>query len=192
MPSPETHVLIGKKRARLFDCTVALAALIGLLAFAGTSFAAPPATTLYGIMGDGISPNYQFAKVDTTTGLATTIFSFTLPYHLSALAYDPNTTKFVALGQVGSDVPYVGMVVEIDAVTQTLQEHVITGLPPSNLTNFVGMEYDPTQYSASQTASDHMLVTYGQESNPNLQNSIAAINPSTGAVFAFYGTACRE
>jgi len=160
----------------------ALAALIGLLFVAATSFAAPPATTLYGIMGDSISLNYQFVQVDTSTGLATTIFSFTLPYHVSALTYDPSIAKFMALGQVGTDVPYVGMVVVIDAVAQTFEEHVITGVPPSTLTNFVGMEYDPTQYEPGQTASDHVLITYGQASNPNLQNRIAAIN-STGTVF---------
>ncbi len=173
MLGPGTHVSIVKKRA--------LTALIGLLLFAGTSFAAPPATTLYGIMGDATSSSYQFAKVDTITGLATTIFSFTLPYPVSALAYDPNTGKFVAIGQVGSDVPYVGMVVEIDAIAQTLEQHAITGLPVSPYTNFVGIEYDPTQYSPSQTASDHVLVTYGQDPNHNLQNRIAAINP-LGAV----------
>jgi hypothetical protein len=160
MPGPRTHVT----------------ALIGLLFFAGTSFAAPPATTLYGIMGDGISTNYQFAKVNTNTGLATTLFSFTLPYQVSALAYNPNTAKFVAIGQVGSDVPYTGMVVVIDAVTQTLEEHAITGLPASPFTNFVGIEYNPP--------SDQVLVTYGQDANPNLQNRIAAIS-STGAVLDF-------
>jgi hypothetical protein len=162
--------------------SVALAALIGLLFFAGSSFAAPPATTLYGIMGDGVSPNYTFATVNTTTGIATPIFSFTLSYPVTALAYDQNTGKFVALGQVGSTPPYTGMIVQINASTQTLEEHAINGLPLSSFTNFAGEEFTPAQYT--QIASDHVLVTYGQDSNHNLQNRIAAIDPSTGAVLA--------
>lgn len=181
MPDPGTHVLFAVKQAwRL--------ALIGLLFFAGASFAGPPATTLYGIMGDGISTNYTFARVETdgpNAGRATAMFSFDLGYPISALTYDPSTGKLVALGQVGSNVPYVGMVVEIDAVTQTAEEHVIAGLPASPLTNFSGIEYNPTQCNLSPTAFHHVLVTYGQAMNQNLQNRIAAVNPSTGVVRLF-------
>lgn len=125
-------------------------------------------------MGDSSSTNYQFAIVNTNNGLATTLFSFTLPYPLSALAYDPRTYKFVALGQVGNN---VGMIVEIDAVTQTVEDNEISGLPASPITSFTGVEYDQTL--------NQVLVTYGQDSNHNLQNRVAAIDPSNGAVLDF-------
>jgi hypothetical protein len=158
--------------------SVALATLIGWLFFAGSGLEAQPATTLYGIMGDNTSFNYQFATVDTTTGLATTLFSFSLSYPLSGLAYDPSIFRFVALGQAGSGAPYVGMVVVIDAVAQTIEEHAITGLPVSPFTNFVGVEYDQTL--------NQVLLTYGQDAgNGNLQNRIAAINPLNGTVLDF-------
>lgn len=158
--------------------SVALTALIAYLFFAGSGLDAQPATTLYGIMGDSSASNYQFATVDTTTGLATTLFSFSLSYRLSALAYDPSIRKFVAIGQAGNNVPYVGMVVVIDAVAQTIQESAICCLPASAFTNFVGVEYDQTM--------SQVLVTYGQdEKNSNLQNRVATINPLTGAVLTF-------
>lgn len=158
--------------------SVALSAIIAWLFFAGSDLAAQPATTLYGIMGESGSFNYQFATVNTTTGLATALFSFSLSYPLSGLAYDPSLHKFVAVGQAGSNFPFVGMVVVIDAVAHTIQERAIDGLPDSPFTNFVGVEYDQTLHQ--------VLVTYGQDSgNGNLQNRIAAVNPLTGAVLAF-------
>jgi hypothetical protein len=151
MPGPETRVFVLDQRTRRLPRSVALTALVGLLFFAGTSFAAPRATTLYGLMGDSSSNTYRFATVNTSNGLATTLF-FTLSYPISALTYDPIIRKFVAVGQVGSIVPYVGMVVTIDAATQTVEEHSIGVLPVSPFTSFVGvvrqqvrLESDPTR-----------------------------------------------
>jgi hypothetical protein len=136
------------------------------------SIAAVVRAELYGVgRGIGIDTFYQ---INTTTGLATPLFSFsyagtTATFHL---AYNPATDKYVTVQMNGTT---ASTLIEIDAVNSTATA-VVHGIPT---TAFEGVEYS--------SSLGGLVVSYGPSTNATgrlalLDNGYNLINnnPNTG------------
>jgi hypothetical protein len=125
---------------------------------------------LYGVGPTSLgTPTYDFSLINTTTGAATTLFSFSVPgtTAVNYLTYVPSTNKFLSVGVVSAS---QSLLVEIDHVAQTATT-VGHGIPN---TYFEGLEYLPSLGG--------VVVSHGP--GGFWTGSIALLNPATYALMA--------
>lgn len=122
--------------------------------------AASASTTLYGISSIGTTDT--FCQINTATGAATALFSFTNSGGLGTnyLAYNPTNNKFVTAHFLSSN---SCQLIEIDAVAQTAT--VMANQIPASF--FEGLEYS--------AALGGLVVSYGANS---LTGQLALLNNS--------------
>lgn len=129
---------------------------------------------LYGVgPSNNGTGSYDFSVINTTTGAATTLFSFFVPNTTGCnfLTYVPQTNKFLSVGVMGA---FNSALVEIDPVAQTATT-VVNGIPNAY---FEGLEYMPSLGG--------VVVSHG--GGGFFTGSIALLNPvtyglvSTGAI----------
>lgn len=131
---------------------------------------------LYGTLLNGTTSgisSYTFAEISTVDGHVTPLFDFNLPFGIGAMAFDPESCKFVATGALS----VAGKVVVIDPVTQTVTFNTVTGLPV-NETYVQAIEYNQ-----NEPLGQRMLISFGPD-NTNGNDRLAAVNPATGVVIA--------
>ncbi|MCE9619944.1 MAG: hypothetical protein K8R92_08540 [Planctomycetes bacterium] len=137
------------------------------------SFASAATTPLYGISSVGLTTT--FCSIDTSTGAATALFSFSHTSGLSTngLTYNPTNNKFVAVHFITTN---SAELIEIDAGAQTAT--VVANQIPTAF--FEGLEYS--------TAEGGLVVSYGANQYTGnlalLNNSynLLAFNNATGLV----------
>lgn len=146
------------------------------LIFALVISAAAAQAQLYGVGAS--TAGYDFYQINTTTGAATSLFSFNVPgsTNVVGLTYIPTTNKFVTTAQISA---FQSKLVEIDlgAMTGTV---VTNGVPlvGSALPYHEGLEYVPGQ---------GLVVSYGI--GGFFSGQLARLNPVGYGLLGVDGTA---
>jgi len=122
---------------------------------------------LFGVSSTG-STN-DFCQINTSTGAATSLFSFGIPglTNVLALTYIPTTDKFITTGQIDA---FHSVLIEIDANAQTAT--VVSHGIPSNY--FEGIEYS--------AAEGGLAVSYGP--GGFYSGNLALLNDTTYSLIA--------
>jgi len=127
-----------------------------LCVLAAAAVGASAHAQLYGV--SSINGYDEFCQINTTTGAATTLFTFGVPgaQRVQSLCYVPTTNKFLTVAELS---PFNSLLVEIDAVAQTATV-VSNGIPTSyfeaveysNPNSGVAVSYGPGGYYSGSLA----------------------------------------